>query len=234
MKKVSCLALALTICLAMASPVFADTFVPSIGYKDGPDTIDVALEFIEDDVVVEREEVGDCLIITSIIQAEEKTTDIYQEDRDLLLECYDKLSDGTMKLPLEDGYVIRELLDVNFKTTSCVESDHTHEEDLKNENSTVTAVFDLGVSKRAKVVVLSYHNGEWEPIKSVTNNGDGTVTCVFEHFCPVAFCVEENAAEDAVQTGDTAGADVLVWVTLMTVSAAAAAVLLVKGRKQEN
>ena len=42
-----------------------------------------------------------------------------------------------------------------------------------------------------EVAVFSYVDGEWIEAVSVTNNGDGTVTVVFEDICPVAFAVKE-------------------------------------------
>lgn len=224
MRRIVCLLTVLLLCAALACPAFAaeDAFVPSISYKDGPEIEDAELE---------TEDVASCLVITSVRAAQEKTTDIYQEDRDLLLEVYAKLDDGTMKLPLEGSYVIRELVDLSFQKTPCVESDHTHKEDLTKEGVTITVDFDLGVTKDTKVEVLSYHDGEWSPIESVTVNDDGTVTCVFEHFCPVAFCVEAVENPDVAPTGDTAGRIMGLWAALMAVSAAAVAVLTVRGRK---
>ena len=107
MKKIIALILALVLILAVAAPAFAaSTFVPSISYKDGPEI---------EDAEMNGENVGDCIVITSIQQAKDKSTDIYQEDRDLLLEVYEKLNSGEMKLPIEEDHVIRELLDVSFK-----------------------------------------------------------------------------------------------------------------------
>lgn len=65
---------AVVVCMVLACPVFAtnDTFVPSISYKDGPDV---------DKAVLDGGSVADCLVITSVRQATEKTTDIYQEER---------------------------------------------------------------------------------------------------------------------------------------------------------
>ena len=113
MKKIISLVLVLVVCLSLACPAFAaeTTFVPSISYKDGPDA---------DSAKLKDENVGSCLVITSITEAKNKATDITQEDRDLLLDVYDQLKTGAMKLPLENNkYVIRELVDVNFKANAC-------------------------------------------------------------------------------------------------------------------
>lgn len=216
---------ALLMCFMLACPAFAaaNTFVPSISYKDGPEIEESTLE---------GEDVGDCLVVTSITEAKDGTTDIYQEDRDLLLDVYDQLSDGSMKLPLEnDEYVIRELVDVSFKKTACVEKEHGHKEQLALDGTTITIDFDLGVGPNTEVIVMVYIDGEWTPIESVTNNGDGTLTCVFEDICPVAFCVEEGAEEEPPYTGDTAGRELIVWIVLMLLCLAAIVVLLAQRRK---
>ncbi len=197
-----------------------DDFVPSISYKDGPD-----IEEAEQD----DEDVGDCLIVTSIKEAIEKTTDITQEERDLLLEVYDKLLDGSMKLPLEDEYVIRELVDVSYRKTTCRDKDHGHKEWLEQDNTTVTVTFDLGINRDVDVDVLTYIDGKWTPIKEVTNNGDGTITCVFDDICPVAFCLSPKDQNDTPppKTGDQVGT----WVAVMAVSLAVLAALVLLRRK---
>ena len=78
-----------------------------------------------------------------------------------------------------------------------------------------------------EVVVLVYRDGEWKPIKSVVNNGDGTLTCEFDYFCPVAFCVREGGTDGPAQTGDTMGSMFYVWVAVLVVSLIALVLLLV-------
>ena len=72
--KRSCVLLALLLLAVLAMPAFAaeNEFVPSITYKDGPE-IEKAQQ--------EKEDVTPCLVVTSIIQAKNKDTDIHQEDR---------------------------------------------------------------------------------------------------------------------------------------------------------
>lgn len=236
MKRVICVIAVLAVCLTFVCPALAaeDTFVPSISYKDGPEIIDAQMN---------SEDVSSCLVVTSIKGALEKTTDIYQEDRDLLLSVYQQLDEGTMTLPLEGAgsmarnattedkyYVIRELVDVSFRKTSCQEAGHGHKEWLAQDNTSVTIDFDLGVDANTNVLVLAYVNGEWSFIESVTNNGDGTLTCVFEDICPVAFCVEgEN--KDPSQTGDIDREKLILWFVLMAVSMTAVVVLAANRRK---
>lgn len=227
MKRIVTLLLALVLCAGMAVPALAadNKFVPSISYKDGPDIISGDLDGTP---------VGSCLIVSSITDCRDKTTDIYQEDRDLLLEVYKELSDGTMKLPLEEDYVIRELVDVSWKKTSCVENPHPHREDLKKEGSLLTVDFDLGVPKGIPVIVMTYINGKWEPVESVVNNGDGTVTVIFEDICPVVFCVDPNDVYMPPKTGDQARQDMILWISLMAVSVIAIVVLLVLRKRSRR
>lgn len=225
MRRAICLMAAVLVCLAMAFPAFASagTFVPSISYKDGPEVVEAEQN---------GEDVTGCLVVTSLKEAEEKTTDIYQEDRDLLWEVYEKIEDGSMKLPLEnEDYVVRELVDVSYLKTDCVEVPHGHKEWLAQESTTIEVVFDLGVAKDTKLEVLAYVNGTWTAVESVVNNGNGTVTCVFEDICPVAFCVEPQNDIIPPKTGDTMGGNMIGWFALLTVSFSAAVVLVCNRRR---
>ena len=230
MKRLVCLLAVMLICCSLVMPAFAaEGFVPSISYKDGPDAEDAYIQ----DGSGNKEGIGNCIVVTSIKEAEEKSTDIYQETRDLLLDVYKQLDEGSMKLPLDnEKYVIRELVDVSFRKTTCHEAGHLHHENLEKPEVTATVDFDLGIPKNVEVVVLSYRDGKWNEIKSVTNNGDGTVTCVFDYFCPVAFCVEANAVAESPKTGDQIAAMIL-WVVLLIVSAVALVVLLVLRKKKK-
>ena len=219
MQKIITLCLAVVLCVALACPAFAaeDLFVPSIGYKDGPQIIDTSLE-------------TDCLIVTSIRGAEQQTTDIYQEDRELLLDVYEQLMDASMKLPLEDNtYVIRELVDVSFKKSDCQEN--TEHDDKKawlaEEETTVTVVFDLGIKDTTEVIVFVYVDDQWVKVEQVQNLGGGKLEVEFEDLCPVAFCVDPDAEEQAPATGDVVGQSLLLWVVLMAVSFVAIVVLLI-------
>lgn len=233
MKRILCLIVALLLCVAVAGSALAagNTFVPSIGYKDGPESESAQLNKPEQ----EEEDVSHCVVVSSISDAKEKTTDITQEARDLLLEVYEKLEEATMELPVaDDSFVIRELVDVSFKQTPCIGAEHIHEEELNKEGVTITVVFDLGVKAGAKVQVFSYHNGQWDEAESVVNNGDGTVSCVLEHFCPVAFCVEAEEPAAPPATGDTMGENLMLWITLMAISCVGILLLVVFRRKSEE
>ena len=219
---VALLLIAGVVCTALAAE---NVFVPSISYKDGPDIVDAEQD---------GEDVGDCLVVTTITDARNKSTDIYQEDRDLLLEVYEKLDDGSMKLPLEDDHVIRELVDVSWKKTSCVEAEHGHKQWLSQEDTTISVTFDLGVGKDTDVMVMVYLDGEWVAAESVVNNGNGTVTVVFEDICPVAFCVKRADQTQPPKTGDPAAGKLPVYMAALVISAVALVALLIwRGKKRK-
>lgn len=227
MRKLLCILCAVMLCLSLAVPAYAaGTFVPSISYKDGPEI---------EEATTGQETVTGCLVVSSITDAREKTTDIYQEDRDLLLEVYKELSDGTMKLPTEnDKYVIRELVDVSWRKSECVEPEHGHKEWLKQDATTIKVKFDLGVDKNTELIVMTYVDGEWTDVVEVINNGDGTVTVEFEDICPVVFCVATDTEDGPPKTGDVMAQSLILWIVLMAVSFLAIVVLLVLRRKQSH
>lgn len=233
MKKVFSLVLALVICVSLACPVFADTFTPSVSYKDSPVIVDADMD---------GEDVTDCLVATSVQQAKKKSTDITQEERDLLIDVYEKLSDGSMKVDgLSDDYVIRDLMDLSFEYADCrVLDDHGQkDEKLKQEGITLEVVLDLGIGKKTDVVVMTYIDGKWQPIESVKNNGDGTLTCVFEDICPVLFAVKDadqgsqGSQSSNPKTGDTMGQERMLWTGMMVFAAAALAVTGTISRKRK-
>jgi hypothetical protein len=224
MKKVICLLIVLMLCLSMAAPAFAaeDDFVPSIGYKDGPEIIKGEQD---------EKDVTDCLIVTTIKEAEEKSTDITQDDRDLLLDVYDRLMNDEMTLPIECDYEIRDLVDVSYKYEDCrtAEGHGNKPEELKEEGVTVTITFDMGLCPREVLEVYVYIDGQWVAVENVVNNGDGTLTVEFEDICPVAFV---KTLCNAAPTGDAARNQLGIFIGLMVVSAAAIVVILcLKGKK---
>lgn len=229
MKRMLCLITALLLCMTVTAPAFAaeDDFVPSISYKESPDVEDAVLG-------EEGEVVDDCIVVTSIAQAENKTTDIRQEARDQLLQVYEELKNDMMELELDENYIVRELVDVSFRLAGCEEQgEHTHKDELTGTNATVAVTFKLGVRPLTKVAVLNFYEGAWHTVPS-TNNGDGTVTAVFDHFSPVAFCVDaRDEAEDATpDTGDMNLTQVAMWGGMMLLSGVALAAVLVLRRKE--
>lgn len=236
MKRTLLLVTVLALVFTAALPVWAaeDTFVPSITYKDGPEILEAKMN---------GEDVTACLEVTSILQAQQKQTDIPQENRDLLMEVYQQLLANEMQLPLSQSsaqavtaarttdYVVRELIDVSWRKSDCVDLKHTHDEWLEKENTTLTVAFDAGIPGDVQPVVLVYVDGQWVHAKSVENNGNKTLTVVFEDICPVAICVPRDVNDTPADTGDALGRMLWLWVALLVICLAAAAYLLVNRRK---
>ena len=256
MRKTISLLSALILCLGMALTVFGTEFVPSITYKPVPDITGAVMTDLESGG--KTVDLRGCIVITSIMEAEEKKTDITQVARDLLLDVYDKLSDGSMDLfAIPEGavngkkdstepsykdmglgfdhknYAVIQLVDISFRQSACVEQEHLHKEHLAREKVVAELDFDLGVSADTVVEVLWFDGEQWAPVESTVNNGDGTVTCVFEHFCPVAFCIEAEGLE-APQQEDFSW---LIWLVLLVVCAGLVALLVIyreKNKKKKN
>lgn len=239
MKKAFSLIAALLVAASLACTAFAADFVPSISEKGSP-----VLVLIDDDqgnkvqgkIVTDGEDTGFlgnlCLVVTAVADAETSTL-IPDDAEKLLLEVYAKLKSGEMKLPYEkispeidpEAMVIRDLFDVSWL---CGE----HPVIVAPKGVCVELIFDLNLGKDTEVYAMSYKNGEWSPIVSCVNNGDGTVTCVFEDFCPVAFSVPMNSISvTPAPTGD--GANLLLWGALATASVAGLVVLITR-RKNER
>ena len=70
---------------------------------------------------------------------------------------------------------------------------------LEPAGVTLELTFKLGVKATDKVYTMTYKDSEWNPIVSTTNNGDGSVTCVFEKLCPIEFSIN---TEGSVPGGD--------------------------------
>lgn len=201
------IAMVLSMCLSASAAGFA----PSVNNKPAPPVEDIldgsgktALGSIIDNV---GKIIGylyeECLVITPVSEAE--TSDkIPEAAKNLLLDLYKKLTNGEMKLPYEKydpqmnagNMVIRDLFDISLLCKD-------HPEVLAQHGNKAVLTFDLSVGADVEVVTMVYVNGQWQPAVSTKNNGDGTVTCVFEDIGPVAFSVRsEDHADKPEQTGD--------------------------------
>ena len=235
MKRVISLIVAVVLCFSLSCTVFADEFVGSITEKGSPEIVPVKDSEGNDAIGKCLDEAGnvtgyiyeECLLITPVSQAE-KSDKIPDEAEDVLLNVYTQLKNGTMDLPYEkynqnidkDKMVIKDLFDVTWLCN----------DDAEHTEGTIKITFNLGVSKNTKVYCMSYKNNEWNPAVSCVNNGDGTVTCEFGHFCPVAFAVSSDSVTPPSQTGDNG--DLTLWIVLMSVSVVALGAVLVLSRRK--
>ena len=239
MKRLVSAMILLALCAMMVLPVLAAEFVPSITYKDDPSlvtSVDGDGNVVIGRIIDEQGNVLDyihehCLVVTPLAKAK-KSTLIPDEAEELLLDVYADLKTGDMEIPyaalqseLENKrMVIRELFDASWLCED-------HPEIVAPAGVHVELTFNLGISKNAEVYVFTYKNNAWNNIVSVVNNGDGTITCVFEDFCPIAFAVPYGSDKPPAQTGDPA--DIALWGSLMAVSAVALVAVLVLSRRKK-
>jgi len=223
------------------SDVAQDSFVPSITFKEGVEVQDVSISVLPGvegaEALAEFSgEIDECVVVTSIAQAKDKSTDITQEDRDLLLEVYEKLEDGSMKLPLKGENVIKDLVDISFEYADCrMLEDHCHKDEiLKLEGVTLNMDFNMGLEQDAPLVVLAYVDGEWVQIEKTEIGTDGVVSCVFEDICPVAFVLMEKAAEAEGSEAPWTGDMIVMWAGVMAICAVGIVTVLVAMKKQRK
>lgn len=237
MKRTISLLTAIVMCICLAAPVCAETFVPSITDKNAPDLV-VTPDNNGNKVVGEVEDENgefidhvyeECIVITPVSQAEESDK-IPEAAKEQLLSLYEQLSEGTMTLPYDkisedldpDHMVIRDMVDISWLCDD-------HPEIVGAPGVTLTLTFDLGVSANTDVYVMHYYNGEWIPAVSVVNNGNGTVSVTLEDVGPVVFSVRTGTDSKPSETGDAM--DLTLWVTLLAISAVALAAVVFFRRK---
>lgn len=246
MKRFVCILAVLVMLVSLATPVFAteeDHFVPSITYKPTPEFVPVVDEDGEEHIGVLEDEEGNvvdyidhgCILVTPIAHVWDPEIAVPQDVERLLLFVYDGLSKETMTIPYEKheanldpaSMVIRDLFDVRW---ACDE----HPNILDQEGVTLDIIFDLGVVADAEIFVMSYDEAkdEWSPIVKTVNNGDGTVTCTFDHFCALEFSMVMASAPVAEQPAAEKAPFAWGWLIAFLVAAAAAVVVLVSKKKE--
>lgn len=246
MRKFICLITALVLCLSLAVPALAaeDTFVPSITYKPYPDIMPVADEDGNPHIGVIYSDDGEiigyvdhsCLRITPIAHVWDEEIDVPKEIEDLLTYVYDALKSGKMTIPYEKhaadlqaaNMVIRDLFDARWV---CEE----HRLLLEQEGAYLEIIFDLGVVEDAEVFVMTFDEAteEWSPVISTVNNGDGTVTCTFEHLCAIEFSMTIGAASasSASMAGAAEAPGIMPWAIVMVVAMVGVAAIVVTRKK---
>lgn len=231
MKKVLSVILIVVFVMAMACSAYAEEFVESVGAEDTPRIVRAVIKDITTGEVLEEVPAGH-LVVTSVAKAP-TSTEIPEAAREELLTVYEKLTDGSMTLPAEKinenltaaDLIIRDLFDASWICeASC------HAEELAEEGIVLEIVFELDVEAEEVIHTMTYNDGEWNPIVSTVNNGDGTVTCTFEHLCPVVFAVDTSNAT----TGDPMSSQMILWVVILAVSAAALVTVIVIRRKSQR
>lgn len=249
MKKILAVIIAVMLVCSLAVPAMAaeaeaaaDGFTPSITYKPEPEIVPVVDENGEEHKGVVKNDKGEivgylddgCLLVTPIAHVWDEEKEVPVDVEDLLTFLYEELSSGRMKLPYNlfttvsldpENMVIRDLFDARWR---CEE----HPKMVAPEGIVVELTFDLGVAPDTEIYVMTYDEatGEWEPIVSTVNNGDGTVTCVFEHLCGITFSMPLVASEAPAAPAPASNG--MLWLILLGLAAVAVvAVLVVKNKK---
>ena len=236
MKRVFAVLIVLAMSFAVMGTAFAaeTEFVPSIGYKPAPEII--AVEIVDEEGNVIEEVPLEHLLITSVSESAD-SEEIPPEAKEMLLYVYEQLTTGAMTLPAEklsdklspEELTVRDLFDLSW---ICPEEAPTHEDRVEPEGARLRVTFDLNLAADARLFTMTYKDGEWNPIVSVTNNGDGTVTCVFEHLCPVAFIYGEDL--DVPSTGFQFNSEMMLWLSVMVVSSVGLVAVVALHRKKEQ
>lgn len=252
-KTISCILSVILICTCFVTSAFAVDFVPSISAKPAPTFVSYGLSDTGRTIIglikdANGEEIGtaypECLIITPVSEAE-TSTEIPADAKELLLAQYEYLCSGVSLSDVcaeldafakgelgesadASDLIVKDLFDI---TSLC----ETLDEFLAVDGNTLEVTLRTPVSDGQAVIVISYSKEEnkWEPIVSTVNNNDGTITCTFEHLCPVAIIVPSDADEDPElpPTGDT---NVTLWVFVMVASLGSIAVLAVSLKRRQS
>lgn len=246
MKKVIAILTALVLVFCMGTTAFAAEFTPSVVEKEAPTVVetetDVAGNIVDKDNNVVEKIASDRLIVTPVAKVD-NSTEIPAESKANLKKAYEQLSKADVKLSdliseldadvkaaigndaTVDNLVIRDLFDASFVDADgklrVIDAEHR-----------LVVKFDIGVAKDQAVFAMKYNEeGKWESIYAIHNNGDGTVTCEFDHLCPIAFMVADTS--DSSATGDNS-VSLYVWLAVAVVAAGAIVVLFVVKNKKEK
>lgn len=243
MRRLISAVIAMLFCMTLVGPAYAaeESFVPSISYKPMPEIVSVVGEDGQEHLGVILDENGavigyvddGCLVVTPIAYIWDQDQEVPDDVQRLLMTVYDGLTSNEMELPYDQcdtdadpsNIIIRDLFDARW---GCQE----HCDMVNHDGVVFEMTFELGVAADTEVFVMTYDEDskEWSPIVNVTNNGDGTVTCTFEHLCAVAFSM--TLEPTAVPAVEMTAPDAMLWITVMVVAAAAIVAMLISRNKK--
>lgn len=250
MKRIFTLVLAIVLMLTLTLSATAAEFVESITNKGAPQLVVIdqlngkdVVGFITDANGNQLStEFIDCLIITSVAEAE-TDPDIPDDARKLLLSLYEEMTSSNKKLSevcpeLDD--IVKEQLGEDASVDDLVVKDFFDITDtcdeiasfLPQHGATLDLTFDIGISAGQFITAMVYVDGEWVPVVSTTNNGDGTVTVVFDKICPVAFLVPGSGSNFSTVSPTTSDmSDAILWGFVMLMSIVTIVALVIYRRK---
>jgi len=229
MKRIGTWIILLAMLLSMVTPVLATEFVPSIGYKDLPKLVAIGYDeegkaiygyVVDGEGNILHEVTIDCILLTPFSEID-ISVEIPEEARQMMKKAYDFLMKNQDFFG--EGSTVRDLFDISVICDPLKEA-------LEPEGNVLTLTFDVGIGYGNEFQVYTYKNDKWNKIP-VVNNGDGTISCTFENFCPVAFV---TTTVPPAQTGDLLGQNLMPFVFLMVVSAAGMVALIIWNRRRTN
>ena len=230
MKRIVCLFVAVLLCAVLSVRTYATgpdiDFVPSITAKPAPEMSTGATSDTTGEPVIEiydpvNEVISACpldhLLITPLsdIMNDEGNLSISSDAIETVKHAYELLNHPEMNileavpeledellsagvyLDAADTVVVTAIFDVSVM---CDEM----KEYLSGNGNYVELTFEADIPEGYKAIVLVYKNNEWQNVRSVTQNGDGTITCTFEHFCPVIILTAPIESIDESVLADTA------------------------------
>ena len=104
---------------------------------------------------------------------------------------------------------------------------------IEKEGVTFEITFDLGVVAEAQIYAATYDEAtkEWTPVVKTVNNGDGTVTCTFEHLCAISFSMPLACTSAPVDAAKTTS-NLLPWFIVLAAAVIGfVVVVIVKNKK---
>ncbi|MBQ8606018.1 MAG: hypothetical protein IJ408_04715 [Clostridia bacterium] len=234
MKRIISIVMVMVVLLGLSVTAFAaeGDFVPSINEKSAPTIKSITVTTASGTWVCTQHDIDKCILVTPVSEIKEEDR-LLESTKQALIDVYNKilnaakLSDIFTNIDGVDKMVVRDLFDVSSICDALNEV-------FPKEGTSIAITFDLGIDADTNVVCASLINGSWGT-HSVKNNGDGTVTVDFTHFCPVAFLVSNSEVGNNPGTGDAQQLEI--WIATLAVSLAAIIVLVVivlRKRKTEK
>jgi len=213
MKKFLSVFTTLVLAAALAVPVCAEEYHPSVEAESAPVLVttkeaetnrEIIGYVVDEHGEVCSTEYKDCIIVTPLADVAE-AENLSAETKAIMAEFYNGILSGEISLDdcPELVALVKEKLGENAKASDLVIKDlfdvtvvcDVLNKNLPPEGTTITLTFDIDLPADSEIFVVTYKNGEIVLVEDMVNNGDGTVSATFEDFCPVAFLVPQDVAE---------------------------------------
>ena len=273
MRKVLSILTVLLICLSLAVPAFAaeEVYVPSITAKPAPELDQSTQDATGIPVIQVKDEKQEIvhvspienLVVTPVanVMADEEVR-ISEEAQEILKEAFETLDTKGVEVFEEVPELVQLIQEADIKVEDLVVMDlfdvtilnEELEEYLNVEGNTIELTFAMNLPADQEVYVMVFKNSQWILAESAVNNGDGSVTCAFEHFCPVAILtapvVTVEETEPAVEVAPEAETETqpaapeapavqeqsasFPWWIILVVAVVVIVLIVVKGKKSKE